>query len=236
MTTDPRYASPKNRKVPRRIGRAPRALRLHRCDKCVAVCPNDANFAVEIDEGSFDAPELVVRAGQVVVEPAPTFAVKRKRQFANYADFCNDCGNCDVFCPEEGGPYKVKPRFFGTRATFDADLHDGFFVERDAHGRHAITARMSGVRRSSSFDRAASRATFSDEAISCELDVETHAVLHAARATEANGAAEGHRLAVWRYHAMRLLLKGVLAGVNPVSAQWLESADPAPRRLVVEAG
>jgi putative selenate reductase len=236
VTTDPRYASPKNNKIPRRTGAHLALFDCIACDKCVAVCPNDANFAVEIDEGSFDAPELVVRGGQVVVEPAPTFAVKRKRQFANYADFCNDCGNCDVFCPEEGGPYKVKPRFFGTRATFDADAHDGFFVERDAAGRHAITARMSGVRTQLVVDRAASRATFSDEAISCELDVETHAVLHAGRATPANGASEGHRLAVWRYHAMRLLLKGVLAGVNPVSAQWLESADPAPRRLVVEAG
>jgi putative selenate reductase len=233
VTTDPRYAAPKNNKIPRRIGSHLALFDCIACDKCVAVCPNDANFAVEIDEGTFDAPELVVRAGHVVTEPAPAFAVKRKRQFANYADFCNDCGNCDVFCPEEGGPYKVKPRFFGARATFDADKHDGFFVEQDPRGRFVMTARMNGARTKLIVDRETSRATFSDDAIFCELDLTTHAVLHAGCATQAIHSTEGHRLELWRYHAMRLLLRGVLAGVNPVSARWLESTDPAPRRLVV---
>ena len=124
--------------------RTSRSSTASRATSASPVCPNDANFAVEIAEGTFDAPELVVRGGHVVLEAAPAFVVKRKRQFANYADFCNDCGNCDVFCPEEGGPYKVKPRFFGARATFDADTLDGFFVERDARGRHVMTARMDG--------------------------------------------------------------------------------------------
>ena len=199
----------------------------------MAVCPNDANFAVEIDEGTFEAPELVVRGGHVIVESAPALSVKRKRQFANYADFCNDCGNCDVFCPEEGGPYKVKPRFFGGRATFDADTLDGFLVEKDGRGRHVMTARMDGVRLKLVVDRESARATFSDDAIFCEIDLGTHAVIHAGCATQAIHSTEGHRLAMWRYHAMRLLLRDVLAGVNPVSARWLETADAAPRRLVV---
>ncbi len=230
VTTEPRYAAPKNNKVPRRIGSHLTLFDCIACDKCVAVCPNDANFAVEINEGEFDAPELVVRGGQVLVEAAPRYAVKRKRQFANYADFCNDCGNCDVFCPEEGGPYKVKPRFFSTRAPFDADPHDAFFVERDAHGHFLMTARMSGARTTLIVDRAAARATFSDGVLTCEIDLATHAILDTRRTSDAD---DGHRLAMWRYHAMRLLLHGVLAGVNPVSAPWLESADPAPRRLIV---
>ena len=40
----------------------------------------------------------------------------------------------------------------------------------------------------------------------------------------------GHRLALGRYHAMRLLLDGVLAGVNPVSARFVALED-APKRL-----
>jgi len=28
------------------------------------------------------------------------------------ADFCDDCGNCDVFCPEDGGPHLIKPLTF----------------------------------------------------------------------------------------------------------------------------
>jgi putative selenate reductase len=177
-----------------------------------------------------------VRAGEVVVEAAPKYVVKRKRQFANYADFCNDCGNCDVFCPEEGGPYKVKPRFFGARATFDADPHDGFFVEQDPRGRFVMTARMSGARTKLVVDREASRATFSDDAIFCEIDLATHAVLHAGCAAQAIPTNEGHRLPLWRYHAMRLLLDGVLAAVNPVSARWLEPPESAPRRLNITPG
>ncbi len=178
VTTDPRYAAAKNQKIPRRIGSHLALFDCIACDKCVAVCPNDANFAVEIAEGTFDAPDLVVRAGQVLVESAPSLQVKRKRQFANYADFCNDCGNCDVFCPEEGGPYKVKPRFFGARATFDADALDGFLVEKDARGRPTMSARMDGARLKLTVDRESGRATFSDGVIFCEIDVATHAILH----------------------------------------------------------
>ena len=44
------------------------------CDKCVAVCPNDANFAVDIAQGTFDAPDLVARSGKVhaCLPPSPT--------------------------------------------------------------------------------------------------------------------------------------------------------------------
>ena len=230
VTADPRYAAAKNQKIPRRIGSHLALFDCIACDKCVAVCPNDANFALEIGEGTFEAPELVVRGGHVVAESAPALGVKRKRQFANYADFCNDCGNCDVFCPEEGGPYKVKPRFFGSRATFDADSQDGFLVEKDARGRETMSARMDGARLKLTVDRETGRATFSDGAIFCEIDLATHAVLHSGCAGQAIHSNEGHRLPLWRYHAMRLLLDGVLAGVNPVSARWLEPPE-TPRRV-----
>ena len=232
VTADPRYAAAKNQKVPRRIGSHLALFDCIACDKCVAVCPNDANFAVEIAEGTFDAPELVVRGGQVLTEAGRALHVKRRRQFANYADFCNDCGNCDVFCPEEGGPYKVKPRFFGARATFDADTLDGFLVEKDARGRPTMSARMDGARLKLTVDREGGRATFSDGAIFCEIDLATHALLHSGCATQAIHPNEGHALPLWRYHAMRLLLEGVLAGVNPVSARWLAPPE-APRRLEV---
>ena len=218
VSADPRYAAEKNRKVPRRVGTHLALFDCLTCDKCIAVCPNDANFAVDVPDATFDAPDLVVRDARVEVESAPALNVKRKRQFSNYADFCNDCGNCDVFCPEEGGPYKVKPRFFGARATFEQDPLDGFFVERDEAGRLAMSARMDGVRLELSLDPARGRATFSDAGIACEIDLATHAVVRSERAAE---GADGHRLPLWRYHAMRILLEGVFAGVNPVSARWL---------------
>ena len=50
-----------------------------------------------------------------VIKTASDFIIKKveqKAQIANLADFCNECGNCDTFCPEVGGPYIEKPRFF----------------------------------------------------------------------------------------------------------------------------
>jgi putative selenate reductase len=216
---DPRYASEKNRKVPRRIGSHLALFDCVNCDKCVQVCPNDANFSVEVAAGTFDAPELVVRGGQVVSTPGPSYVVHKERQFANYADFCNDCGNCDVFCPEDGGPYKIKPRFFAGKTTFERDVHDGFYVERTAE-RLVMVGRIDGVQHELSVDPREGRAYFSDGVVYCELDLVSHAVVRSACASHAVARNEGHALHLWRYHAMRLLLDGALAGHNPVSARW----------------
>jgi putative selenate reductase len=70
--------------------------------------------------------------------------IEEPHQIATFADFCNDCGNCDVFCPEDGGPYLVKPRLFGSLASWSASPPlDGFFVER-RDGVDAVFARFGG--------------------------------------------------------------------------------------------
>ena len=61
--------------------------------------------------------------------PGGVFQVAKTHQLANYADACNDCGNCDVFCPEDGGPYIEKPRFFGSLETYRKYAgRNGFYV------------------------------------------------------------------------------------------------------------
>ncbi len=217
---DPRYAAAKNHRVPRRVGTKLELFDCLNCDKCVQVCPNDANFWIAAEPAILPAPHLVVRAGQVAVVDAPSYEVKKERQFANYADFCNDCGNCDVFCPEEGGPYKVKPRFFGGKTSFERDPHDGFYVERTLDGRWFMVGRIEGARHELSVDRSGGRAYFSDGVVYCEIDLATHAVVRSACASHAIARNEGHSLPLWRYHAMRILLDGALSGINPVSARW----------------
>ena len=44
---DPRYRAEKNRAVPRKIGSKLWLFDCINCDKCVPVCPNDANFVYE---------------------------------------------------------------------------------------------------------------------------------------------------------------------------------------------
>ncbi len=121
-TGDPRYQARSHRKVPKKIGRRLQLFDCLTCDKCIPVCPNDANF-------SFRMPST------------PQVPVGEARQIANFADFCNDCGNCDVFCPEDGGPYVLKPRLFVSRERWLKDApRDAILVERDA-----ITGRFDGA-------------------------------------------------------------------------------------------
>jgi putative selenate reductase len=82
------------------------------CSLCVTVCPNRANQAYGIEPFSLELPLLVQRQGRLIAEGSRTFAVSQRVQTLNIGDFCNECGNCDTFCPAAGAPYKDKPRFW----------------------------------------------------------------------------------------------------------------------------
>lgn len=153
-TKDPRYALAHNTAVPRKVGGALSLFDCLTCDKCLTVCPNDANFSYDA-QGTGPGEGKLIKEGPVwrlVLGQAPELS--RKRQFANFSDFCNQCGNCDVFCPEEGGPFLRKPRFFGSLAAWGQSDLDGFFLiqEKDSqtvHGRIGglrYTLRVDGAR------------------------------------------------------------------------------------------
>jgi putative selenate reductase len=151
---DPRYGWERNHGVPRKIGSKLWLFDCIDCVKCVPVCPNDANFVYETAPASikYDNFELTPEGSRAV--PGGVLRVAKGRQFANYADACNDCGNCEIFCPEDGGPQIAKPRFFGSLATFERDAHGhGFFIDwetRTIYGaidghRYALTLRPEGA-------------------------------------------------------------------------------------------
>lgn len=118
-TADPRYACDRNREAPRRIDSHLTLFDCLTCDKCIGVCPNDANFSFPLAPVETSFVTLTVRSGRVVEGTPVAFRTHRKRQIANFADACNDCGNCDTYCPETGGPYIEKPRFFGSRTNWE---------------------------------------------------------------------------------------------------------------------
>jgi putative selenate reductase len=131
-TADPRYRKAANSKPPRKLGSSLDLFDCVSCGKCVPVCPNHANFAFDLPP--IEVPVTVLSRGGDgwSSEQRGTTVLTRKQQWANFADFCNECGNCDIFCPEDGGPYVVKPRFFGNRADFDDFGRDnGFYLEGD---------------------------------------------------------------------------------------------------------
>ena len=142
-TLDQRYALVKNSKPPTKVGSMLELFDCLTCDKCIPVCPNDANFMLSIPPEQVPVKTLNFEDGSWSVEESGKLVLDKKHQIANFADFCNECGNCDIFCPEDGGPYVLKPRFFGSRESFrEFSNHDGFFIERN-NGGDTVLARFS---------------------------------------------------------------------------------------------
>ena len=131
VTKQARYTLEKNSNPPRKVGTTLELFDCLTCDKCIPVCPNDANFALNIPQGETEILEFENNKSGWSVKTKNSLKLEKKYQIANFADFCNECGNCDIFCPEDGGPFLLKPRFFGSLETFQEFSHrDGFYLER----------------------------------------------------------------------------------------------------------
>ena len=141
---EPRYARERNATAPRKIGRHLQLFDCITCDLCVPACPNDANFTYRVEDEEIPILRVQKVAGGWDCSQAGTLRLEERHQIGTFADFCNECGNCDVFCPEDGGPYVVKPRFFRRAEDWEraTDL-DGFQMERRA-GRDEVRGRFEG--------------------------------------------------------------------------------------------
>jgi putative selenate reductase len=215
-TSDPRYRAGSLR-PPRRIGRHLALFDCINCDKCLPACPNDANFAYEVESLARDYESYRTADGHAVPVAGGRFEARELHQIGNFQDFCNDCGNCDTFCPEDGGPYLEKPRFFGSLAAWrEQSARDGYFVEWRT-GRDVMWGRLRGVEYRLDVDRAADQAVFSDGRVTLEL---RHLERTPVGASVAPGTPDGHTLDVGAYLKMAVLLDGVLdpRRVNPVNA------------------
>jgi putative selenate reductase len=213
---DPRYRAGALA-PPRKIGSHLALFDCINCDKCLPACPNDANFVYEVHAEAVDYEDYVVRAGRAEAVPGGRFSVREAHQIATFQDFCNDCGNCDTFCPEDGGPYIEKPRFFGSLEAWKRLAHvDGFVVERRGT-TDTMWGRIRGVEYRLAVDRGADRATFSDARLTVEL---RHRSRAAVSATPSAGTEDGHRLDVSAYLTMAAILDGVVdtRRINPVNA------------------
>ena len=141
LLADPRYAHAANQKHPPKVGTKLWLFDCLTCDKCIPVCPNDANFTYPLPKVEISVVKLhALPGGGFRREDGEPLRLEKKHQLATFADLCNECGNCDVFCPEDGGPYILKPRFFGSEQAFvDAAgrsghaAQDGVFVARPPH-------------------------------------------------------------------------------------------------------
>jgi putative selenate reductase len=144
---DPRYLAAQNKAVPKKIDSHLATFDCITCDKCIPVCPNDANFAYHTGKLWLTYHDIEVRPdGSVVtVGDEKVFELQQAEQIANFADYCNHCGNCDTFCPEYDGPYLKKPNFYGSRQAFEAGApHDGFYLEVTSNENATLIGRIAG--------------------------------------------------------------------------------------------
>ena len=81
------------------------------CSKCVDVCPNRANVPIDM------------RAWEAFSDPF---------EIVHIDAYCNECGNCETFCPYSGGPYRKKFTVFSLREDFDNSANDGFFYDGES--------------------------------------------------------------------------------------------------------
>jgi len=81
----------------------------HICENCCDVCPNRANFAIKVPG---------VEMHQII-----------------HVDYmCNECGNCETFCPYNSAPYKEKFTLFHKAEEMEDSTNDGFaFVDNDGN-------------------------------------------------------------------------------------------------------
>ncbi|MCP5086814.1 MAG: putative selenate reductase subunit YgfK, partial [Rhodobacteraceae bacterium] len=97
------------------------------CNVCVSVCPNRANLALRAEPVSYPLQRAMRSGDGTEVETLDKVEIGQFYQIVNLADFCNECGNCDTFCPTSGAPYKDKPKMHLTRASLEA-YGEGFHL------------------------------------------------------------------------------------------------------------
>lgn len=85
------------------------------CELCVDVCPNRANVMIEV-EGEFAS----------------------SHQIVHLDGMCNECGNCGIFCPHKGNPYKDKVTAFWSEADFVDSTNKGFLVVDKNKGLYKV--------------------------------------------------------------------------------------------------
>jgi putative selenate reductase len=108
--------------------------------------------------------------GSVRTVPGGALVLVQGQQLANYADACNECGNCDVLCPEDGGPFVAKPRFFGSLVTYYRYAGNNGFYVAFAADHKTIYGTIEGRSYRLTVDPEAGRACF-DEG-QAEIDVQ----------------------------------------------------------------
>jgi len=138
---------------------ASRCLDCHTiCSICVGVCPNLAILTYGTEPFHADLPVLSLAGDEVATAGTEPYRVAQQLQVAVLTDFCNECGNCETFCPTAGAPYRDKPRLYLDRGDFEAQADNAFMVLSDGDGRW-VESRVGGETHSLRLDESCAYTT-----------------------------------------------------------------------------
>lgn len=98
------------------------------CNICTTVCPNLAFHSYQIKPKKYQLQKIISNEKGIEITDGKTFEIKQKYQILHLADWCNQCGNCNTFCPTSGAPYMEKPHLYLTKQSFENNK-DGCYLE-----------------------------------------------------------------------------------------------------------
>ena len=98
------------------------------CESCAEVCPNRANISLKIDEA---------KMSQII-----------------HVDYmCNECGNCETFCPYSSAPYKDKFTLFASEEDMNDSKNNGFlFLDKDGNCKVRLDGKIESYKVGNSSD------------------------------------------------------------------------------------
>ncbi len=214
LVQNPRYHQSSNLKTPPKIDSHLQLFDCITCYKCLPVCPNAANFAIPIGAVNFPTQNFKCAAGKFEAVPAENFVLNKLDQIANLADFCNECGDCDTYCPEHGGPFIEKPRFFFSEANYRKfEKYDGFYFPTP----NSMVGRIQGCEYFLSFDEKKNEYRWRNGEVEFLLDFENRFLAGIAM----NGLSEGAEIDMTPFYIMRVLLDGIRNNPNDYTSVML---------------
>ena len=145
-TANPRYAWERNQGVPRKIGSKLWLYDCINCDKCVPVCPNDANFV-------YEAPAAAIEYDNFELLPGGVRARSRRRAARGEGAPVGQLRRClqrvrqlRHLLPRRRRPAASRSRAFSAawKPTGSTPARNGFYIDWDA--RHTIHGTIAGKR------------------------------------------------------------------------------------------
>ncbi len=204
---DSRYTYEHNRHVPDKLQSDLGLYDCESCDRCVAVCPNNANFIYHLIPAKTNYVNYQLTEDGVKEVDGGQFVIKKSYQIGNFDDCCNECSVCAIYCPEQGKPYTAKPKYFGSRERWETHKErDGFFVEK-VDDVESIAGRIDGQEYTLRHDTTSIQITFSDGVIEALFEYPDNTLI---KTNILASEKTGHILDMRAYHILLTQLTGVL--------------------------